>query len=126
MAGAKYEPETNIFAAKRLMASQKLPQKHAMAQSGIDNIFPIMITLDFVMYDLFSNLSEIIPPIIELEIPKTVRATALRIAYSLLKAGKDFWKNTGKNAVTTTEAIDLIKPAAKMFAQTGFLLKSFI
>lgn len=81
IAGAKYDPETNILAAKRLMASQKLPQKAARKVRGIARVFPKIMIFAFVMYDLFSNLSEIIPPIIELEIPKIVKAAALRMAY---------------------------------------------
>lgn len=66
------------------MATQKLFVKQAIAVRGTAKKWPVIIIADLVMYDFFSNLSLIIPPINALENPNIVRAAALIIAYWLL------------------------------------------
>jgi hypothetical protein len=87
-AGAKYDPETRIFSANPVIATQKFPEKQAMPVRGTASIFPIIISLAFDIYDLFSNLSEIIPPNSADPNPKIVKLSALIRAYYDLNSGK--------------------------------------
>jgi hypothetical protein len=81
MAGAKYDPEKKILAAKQAIANQKLLVKQAIAVRGTARKWPVIMMVDFVMYDFFSNLSLSNPPISALENPKIVKAAALITAY---------------------------------------------
>ena len=81
IAGARYDPDTKILAANSDMATQKLPENAAKKVKGMAMVLPIRMMFALVMYERFSNLSEIMPPMMELEKPKMVRAAAFRMAY---------------------------------------------
>ena len=85
IAGAKYEPDTNIERDARTKETQKLLwYRTAEAIIGSARRPPMTQISDFVMYVFDSYLSLTIPPTMTDENPKIIRDAALKMEYSLV------------------------------------------
>ena len=62
----------------------------ARITKGIENILPNNIIAVLAIYDFFSNLSLIIPPIIDEDRPNKIKPKPFKTEYWDLKRGKTF------------------------------------